>query len=84
MISMTIRITNISLDTTDSLVRRVFSPFGVVDEVEVSRNALNGRSLRHGKVSMPVAAQARQAIVSLDNTVLDGKVISVSEWLPAY
>jgi len=28
---------------------------------------------------MPVSAQARQAIVSLDQTVFDGKIISVSE-----
>ena len=28
---------------------------------------------------MPIPTQARQAIVSLDKTILDGKVISVSE-----
>jgi RNA recognition motif-containing protein len=75
-----IRISNISLDTTDSEVRRLFSPFGVVDFAEVTRNSLNGRSLRNGKVNMPVDAQARQAIVSLDKTIMDGKIISVSEW----
>jgi RNA recognition motif-containing protein len=76
---MNIRISNISLNTTDSEVRRLFTPFGVVDSAEVSRNALNGRSLKTGKVNMPVEAQARQAIVSLDNTIMDGKLISVSE-----
>jgi hypothetical protein len=28
---------------------------------------------------MPISTQARQAIVSLDKTVFDGKIISVSE-----
>jgi RNA recognition motif-containing protein len=75
-----IRISNISLNTTDSEVRRLFSPFGVVDSAKVSRNSLNGRSLRNGKVNMPVASQARQAIISLDKTIMDGRIISVSEW----
>ena len=52
----------------------------MVDFAEVTRNSLNGRSLRNGKVNMPVDAQARQAIVSLDKTIMDGKIISVSEW----
>ncbi len=76
---MNIRISNISLDTTDTEIRKLFSPYGNVDSAQVTRNALNGRSLKHGQVSMPVDAQARQAIASLDKTMLDGKVISVSE-----
>ncbi len=76
---MNIRINNISLNTTDSEIRRLFSPYGNVDQAEVNRNSLNGRSLKSGNVSMPVEAQARQAIVSLDKTEFNGKVISVSE-----
>ncbi len=78
--TMDIRISNISLNTTDSQIRKLFAPFGVVDSAEVSRNALNGRSLKNGKVNMPVLAQARQAIISLDNSIMDGKIISVTEW----
>jgi len=81
---MNIRISNISLNTTDLEIRKLFSPFGVVDSAEINRNALNGRSLKHGHVCMPVAAQARQAIVSLDKTMLDGKVISVNELVDQY
>lgn len=76
---MNIHISNIGLDVTDKQLRKLFGPFGVVDQVTVHRNSLNGRSLKKGEVSMPIAAQARQAIASLDKTVLDGKVISVSE-----
>ena len=76
---MNIRISNISLDTTDNQLRRLFNPYGTVDYVLVYRNSLNGRSLKSGEIRMPVPAQARQAIVALDKTVFDGKIISVSE-----
>jgi RNA recognition motif-containing protein len=79
---MNIRISNISLNTTDSELRKLFVPYGNVDNAKVHRNALNGRSLKYGMVSMPVSLQGRQAIASLDQTLLDGKKISVSE-LPA-
>ncbi len=79
---MNIRISNISLNTTDLELRKLFVPYGNVDTAQVCRNSLNGRSLKYGKVCMPVPAQGRQAIASLDQTVLDGKLISVSE-LPA-
>ena len=77
---MNIRIFNISQDTTDAELRKLFFQFGNVDYAMVNRNSLNGRSLRNGKVNMPVDSQARQAIVSLDKTVMDGMIISVSEW----
>jgi RNA recognition motif-containing protein len=76
---MNIKIANISLNTTDAQLRKLFVPYGNVDSAKVIRNALNGRSLKSGQINMPVSAQARQAIASLDQTVFDGKVISVSE-----
>ena len=76
---MNIRIANISLNTTDTEIRKLFSSYGSVDSALVNRNALNGRSLKSGQVEMPVVAQARQAIASLDKTIFDGKLISVSE-----
>jgi len=79
---MKIRISNIGLDATDSHLRKLFIPYGTVDSAEVYRNSLNGRSLKSGEVRMPKAAEARQAIASLDKTTFDGKIISVSE-LPA-
>ena len=81
-IFMNIKVFNISLNTTDSDLLKLFFRFGVVDYAKVHRNSLNGQSLKFGEVCMPVPAQARQAIASLDKTILDGKTISVSE-LPA-
>ena len=81
---MEIRIHNISLNTTDTEIRKLFSPYGNVDSAQVNRNSLNGRSLKSGLVSMPVVAQAKQAIASLDKTTFDGKIISVSEMPPDF
>lgn len=77
---MTIQISNISLNMTDSDIRRLFIAFGTVDSVEVSRNKYNGRSNGVAQVMMPNETQARQAIVSLDQTVMDGKRVSVTEY----
>jgi RNA recognition motif-containing protein len=76
---MNIKISNISLNTTDSELRKLFVQYGNVEYAKVHRNSLNGRSLKSGEVCMPVSTQARQAIVSLDKTIFDGKIISVSE-----
>jgi len=81
---MEIRIHNISLNTTDTEIRKLFSPYGSVDSARVNRNSLNGRSLKSGLVSMPVETQARQAIASLDKSTFDGKIISVSEMPPDF
>ena len=76
---MNIKISNISMNTTDAELRKLFFQYGNVDYAMVNRNSLDGRSLRSGKICMPVSSQARQAIVSLDKTTFDGKIISVRE-----
>ncbi|MBN9383755.1 MAG: RNA-binding protein [Chitinophagaceae bacterium] len=76
---MNIKVSNISLNTTDAQLRKLFVPYGSVDNAMVYRNSLNGRSLKSGEVSMPVLAQAKQAIASLDKTIFEGNIISVSE-----
>jgi RNA recognition motif-containing protein len=81
---MNIRVSNISLNTTDAELRKLFFKYGNVDHATVYRNPLNGRSLKSGEVCMPVSEQARQAMASLDKTIFDGKMISVSEIPPAF
>jgi RNA recognition motif-containing protein len=79
---MNIRVSNIGLNATDDQIRRLFAPYGLVEYAIVYRNSLNGRSLKSWEVQMPVPAQAKQAIVSLDKTAFDGNIITVRE-LPA-
>ncbi|HEX6429980.1 MAG TPA: RNA-binding protein [Niastella sp.] len=76
---MNIQVYNLSRNTSDADLRRLFSAYGVVNSAEVVRDKLNGRSKGNGVIEMPVEREARQAIASLDKTLMDGKNISVSE-----
>lgn len=76
---MNILVYNLSFNLIDSDLRRMFSPFGIVNSAEVVKDKLNGRSKGKALVEMPVDAEAQQAIVSLDQTVVDGKKISVQK-----
>jgi len=76
---MNIQIYNLGRDVNDSALRKLFSTFGIVNSAEVIRDKLNGRSKGNGVIEMPIETQAKQAIESLDQTMIDGKKISVSE-----
>ena len=76
---MFIRVYNLSLNTVDRDLRKLFSAFGVVSFAEVARDKLNGRSKCNATIEMPKQVEALQAIESLNQTMLDGKKISVSE-----
>lgn len=77
---MQIKIFNLSPDINDRALERMFTTFGTVNAAVVDRNVLNGRSKGNGLVDMPLEKEARQAITSLDQTVVGGKRISVREW----
>ena len=79
-IVMKIKIFNLCQDINDKELERMFRPFGVVNSAIVNRNALNGRSNCNGVVEMPLENQAEQAIVGLDRTKVNGKVISVTKF----
>jgi len=76
---MNIQVYNLNRDVSDADLRKLFSAFGVVNSAEVVRDKLNGRSKGNGVIEMPVDQDARQAIASLDQTMIAGKKISVSE-----
>lgn len=76
---MNIQVHNLTLNVIDSDIRKLFAAFGVVDSAEVIKDKLNGRSKGHAIIDMPIEAQARQAIITLDQTYIDGKKISVRE-----
>lgn len=76
---MNIQIYNLSLHTEDRDLRRLFSSFGNVTSAEVVKDKLSGRSKRNGLIEMPIDSEARQAILSLNQTMLDGKLVHVTE-----
>jgi RNA recognition motif-containing protein len=76
---MNIQVYNLGRNISDTDLRKLFAPYGVVNSAEVTRDKLNGRSKGNGVIEMPVDHEARQAIASLDQTLIDGKKISVTE-----
>jgi RNA recognition motif-containing protein len=76
---MDIQASNLSIDINDSDIRKLFSAFGIINSAEVVRDKLNGRSRCKAVINMPVAAEAMQAIASLDQTMMSGKRISVNK-----
>jgi RNA recognition motif-containing protein len=76
---MNIQIFNLSLHTEDRDLRRLFSSFGNVTSAEVVKDKLSGRSKRNGLIEMPIDSEALQAILSINQTMLDGKLVSVTE-----
>lgn len=75
--AMDIHISNLSLNLIDSDLLKLFTRFGIVNSAEVVRDKFNGRSKGNAFVSMPVETEAQQAITSLDQSIVDGKRISV-------
>lgn len=78
---MDIQASNLSINMNDSDIRKLFSAFGIINSAEVVRDKLNGRSRGKALINMPVAAEARQAIASLDQMMMNGKRISVNEFV---
>ncbi len=76
---MNIQVSNLSLNTTDSDLRKLFSVYGEVNSAMVVRSNSNGRSQGTAIVDMINDAQAAQAILFLNRKMVDGKKISVSE-----
>jgi RNA recognition motif-containing protein len=76
---MNIQVYNLNRDVSDSDLRKMFAAYGIVNSAEVVRDKLNGRSKGNGIIEMPVDNDARQAIASLDQTMMAGKKISLSE-----
>lgn len=68
------------MNTEDRDLRKLFSSFGSVTSAEVMKDKLNGRSKRNGIIEMPIDKEARQAIESLNQTMFDGKMVSVTEF----
>lgn len=77
---MNIQITNVNLQIIESDIRRLFTPFGEVGNVEVIRDKWNNRSTGRAVVNMPVEKQAQAAIITLHGTVLAGKSIAVTQF----
>ena len=75
---MTIHVGNLSLDTTEEDLMKLFSQFGVVKSVKIIKYP-SSESKGYGFIDMPADAEAQIAIQKLKATDVKGKSISVGE-----
>ena len=76
---MNIRVTNLNLNTIDSELRKLFSRYGAVNSALIVRDKNNNRPNGSALIDMVKDSEARFAIESLNQTIVDGKSISVVE-----
>ncbi|WP_109698163.1 RNA recognition motif domain-containing protein [Chitinophaga deserti] len=79
---MNIYVGNLSSQTTEQEISKVFASYGEVRSVKVIIDAYTGRSKGFAFVEMPETDNAEKAIRELNNTNLDAKYITVNEARP--
>jgi cold-inducible RNA-binding protein len=70
---------NLSFDTTSAELETLFSEVGKCESVSVITDRATGRSRGFGFVEMSSAAEAEQAISTLNGRELQGRTLNVSE-----
>lgn len=75
-------VANISFEATEEDLRNLFSVSGTVKSVRLLNDPRTGLFRGTAFVQMANAAQAKDAIVTLDGALLINRVISVVEALP--
>jgi len=70
---------NLSFDTTSAELETLFSEVGKCESASVITDRATGRSRGFGFVEMSSAAEAQQAISTLNGRELQGRALNVSE-----
>lgn len=73
---------NLPWSMTDDTLLAVFSAVGTVTSAKVVKDKMTGRSRGFGFVEMADDAEAMKAVETLNNSMQDGRPISVKEALP--
>ncbi|MCL4853531.1 MAG: RNA-binding protein [Bryobacteraceae bacterium] len=73
---------NLSYDTTDNDLRRIFEEFGSVDSAQVIMDRDSGRSKGFGFVEMGNNQEAEAAIKALNGKDVGGRPLTVNEAKP--
>ncbi len=75
---MNIFVSNISFHTTEDILQTMFSKFGSVKSVKIIMDRETGRSKGFGFIEMDSDSEATQAIESINNTEIEGRLLGVS------
>jgi RNA recognition motif-containing protein len=79
---MNIHVSNLSFNVTDEDLREFFAEYGEVSSAKVIMDKFTGKSRGFGFVEMPDDEAAKKAISELDNGLVEGRAIRVSEARP--
>jgi RNA recognition motif-containing protein len=79
---MNIYVGNLASGVTEGDLRQAFEAFGQVGSVKTITDRFTGESRGFGFVEMPVEAEAREAISSMNGKDLKGQSLSVNEARP--
>lgn len=79
---MNIYVSNLGFNVVDEDLRGFFTPYGEVTSAKVINDKFTGKSRGFGFVEMSDDAAARKAIAELDNGMVEGRNIRVSEARP--
>jgi RNA recognition motif-containing protein len=79
---MRIYVGNLTFETSEDTLREVFGQYGEVESVNIITDRDTGRSKGFGFVDMPNESQAKEAILALNGSELEGRTIKVSEAKP--
>ena len=71
-------VANLSFQTTDEDLNKLFSQFGSVSSAKVISDRETGRSRGFGFVEMDSDEEAKKAIAGLNNKEVGGRAMSVS------
>lgn len=73
---------NLSFNTSEDELRKVFEAYGQVDRVSILTDRETGRSRGFGFVEMANAEEGDKAIAALNGSQVGGRTINVNEARP--
>ena len=76
---MNIYVGNLSFDTTEADLRRIFKAHGEVSSIIIIQDRVSENALGFGFVEMPDAKKARKAAKALNGTTINERSVIVSE-----
>jgi RNA recognition motif-containing protein len=79
---MRIYVGNLKYSVTDETLRDMFSEFGEVASADVIKDKFSGQSKGFGFVDMPNQSEAEDAIQALNDSMQDGRKLTVNEARP--
>ena len=79
---MNIYISNLSFNTQDEDLKKLFTPYGEVSSAKVINDKFTGQSKGFGFVEMSDDEAAKKAIDELNNGTIDGRAVKVMEARP--